>query len=221
MDNSYPRQLVPRTTRTQDNSYSGQLVPKTTRTQDNSYPRRLVPRTTRTQDNSYPRQLVPRTTRTLLFGYSITRWYNGNQLINHIAKGHNNEDLFKFSLKGTLQVNWSYTSLYPFILKIQIKFRITDRAADYYKRFIKQSTNIYTNICIYIYIYIHVWFYHSLFIMHKLTTSQFSRVMIINARNHIITLSRTYVYSKYMVPTEMNSPRNIYNVNSDTHHYVK
>ena len=50
----YPRQLVPRTTRTQDNSYPGQLVPKTTRTQDNSYPRQLVPRTARTQDNSYP-----------------------------------------------------------------------------------------------------------------------------------------------------------------------
>ena len=72
MDNSYPRPLVPRGTRTQGNSYPGQLVPKTTRTQDNSYPRRLVPRTTPTQDNSYPRQLVPRTTRTLPFGYYIT-----------------------------------------------------------------------------------------------------------------------------------------------------
>ena len=28
LNNSYPRQLVPRTTRTQDNSYPGQLVPK-------------------------------------------------------------------------------------------------------------------------------------------------------------------------------------------------
>ena len=45
MDNSYPRQLIPRTIRTQDNSYPGQLVPKTTRTQDNSYPRQLVPKT--------------------------------------------------------------------------------------------------------------------------------------------------------------------------------
>ena len=43
LDNSYPRQLVPRTTRTQDNSYPGQLVPKTTRTQDNSCPGQLVP----------------------------------------------------------------------------------------------------------------------------------------------------------------------------------
>ena len=59
MDNSYPRQLVPRTTRTQDNSYPGQLVPKTTRTQDDSYPRQVVPKTTRTQDSSYPGQLVP------------------------------------------------------------------------------------------------------------------------------------------------------------------
>ena len=56
MVNSYPRHLVPKTTRTQNNSYPRQLVPKTTRTQDNSYP----PRATRTQDNSYPRQFVPR-----------------------------------------------------------------------------------------------------------------------------------------------------------------
>ena len=33
LDNSYPGQLVPKTTRTQDNSYTGQLVPKTIRTQ--------------------------------------------------------------------------------------------------------------------------------------------------------------------------------------------
>ena len=39
------------------NSYPRQLVPRTTRTQDNSLPRQLVPRTTRTQDNSYPGQL--------------------------------------------------------------------------------------------------------------------------------------------------------------------
>ena len=38
LDNSYPRQLVPRTTRTQDNSYPRQLVPRTTRNPDNSYP---------------------------------------------------------------------------------------------------------------------------------------------------------------------------------------
>ena len=36
LDNSYPRQLVPRTTRTEDNSYPSQLVPRTTRTKDNS-----------------------------------------------------------------------------------------------------------------------------------------------------------------------------------------
>ena len=53
LDNSYPRQLVPRTTRTQDNSYPGQLVPKTTRTQDNSYTRQLVPKTTRTSCLGY------------------------------------------------------------------------------------------------------------------------------------------------------------------------
>ena len=64
MDNSYPRQLVPKTTRTQDNSYPRQLVLRTTRTQDNSYPRRLVPKTTRTQYDSYPGRLVPKTTRT-------------------------------------------------------------------------------------------------------------------------------------------------------------
>ena len=79
MDNSYPRQLVPRTTRTQDNSYPGLLAPKTARTQDNSYPRQLVPRTTRTQQ----------------FGYYNIREANRNRVINHIAKGHNNEELFK------------------------------------------------------------------------------------------------------------------------------
>ena len=36
LNNSYPRQLVPKIIRTQDNSNTGQLVPKTTRTQDNS-----------------------------------------------------------------------------------------------------------------------------------------------------------------------------------------
>ena len=59
LDNSYPRQLVPKTTRTQDNSYPRQLVPKKTRTQDNSYPWQFVLKPTRTQDNLYPRQLVP------------------------------------------------------------------------------------------------------------------------------------------------------------------
>ena len=54
LDNSYPRQLVPKKTRTQGNSYPRQLVPRTTRTQDNSYPGQLVPTTTRTQDNTYP-----------------------------------------------------------------------------------------------------------------------------------------------------------------------
>ena len=93
------------TTRSQDNSYPGQLVPKTTRTQDNSYPGQLVPKTTRTQDNSYPRQLVPKTTRTQDNSYStVTREDNGNQLIIHIAKGHNNEDFFKFNFKGIVQV---------------------------------------------------------------------------------------------------------------------
>ena len=64
----------------------GQLVPKTTRTQDNSNPIQLVPgqlvsKTTGTQDNSYP-------------GQRVLCWEdNGNQLINHIAKDHNNEDL--------------------------------------------------------------------------------------------------------------------------------
>ena len=76
LDNSYPRQIVPRTIvpkrpRTQVNSYPEQLAQKGTRTQDNSYPvnsytGHLVPRTTRTQairtqDNSYSRQLVPKT----------------------------------------------------------------------------------------------------------------------------------------------------------------
>ena len=64
LDNSYPRQLVPRTIRTQDDSYPGQLVPKSTRAQVNSYPRQLVPGTTRTQDNSYLGHRVPRPTRT-------------------------------------------------------------------------------------------------------------------------------------------------------------
>ena len=64
MDNSYPRQLVPKSTRAQDNSYPRQLIPRITRAQDNSYPRRRVPKTThtkttRTKDNSYPRRLVP------------------------------------------------------------------------------------------------------------------------------------------------------------------
>ena len=46
------------------------------------------------------------------------------------------------------------------------------------------------------YIYIHVWCYHTLLSMHQITTSQFSRVMIINAPNHVMTLSRNYVYSE-------------------------
>ena len=85
MVNSYPRHLVPKTTRTQDNSYPRHLVPKTTRTQDNSHPRQLVPKTTRTQDNSYPgqlvpsqgdsyqRQLIPKTTRTQTQGNSCSK----------------------------------------------------------------------------------------------------------------------------------------------------
>ena len=48
---------------TQDNSYPRPLVPKSTRKQDNSYPRQLVPRTTRTQDNSYPGHFVPKSSR--------------------------------------------------------------------------------------------------------------------------------------------------------------
>ena len=69
LDNSYPSQLAPRTTRIQDNSYPGQLVPRqlvprTTSTQVNSYPGHLVPRPTRTHDNSYPGQLVLQTTHT-------------------------------------------------------------------------------------------------------------------------------------------------------------
>ena len=43
LDIYYPRQLVPRTSRTQDNSSPRQLMPKTTRTQDNPYPRQTVP----------------------------------------------------------------------------------------------------------------------------------------------------------------------------------
>ena len=66
MDNSYTRQLVTKTNRTQDNSYSRQLLPKTTGTQDNSYPGHLVPKTTRTQTqgNSCSKRLEPKTTRT-------------------------------------------------------------------------------------------------------------------------------------------------------------
>ena len=74
LDNSYPRQIVPRTIvpkrpRTQVNSYPEQLAQKGTRTQDNSYPSQLVHRPPCAQDNSYsgnsyPRQLVLMTTRT-------------------------------------------------------------------------------------------------------------------------------------------------------------
>ena len=60
-NNSYTRELVPRTTRTKVNSYTGQLVPKSTRTQLTSCPGQLVLRVIRTQDNSYSRQLVPKT----------------------------------------------------------------------------------------------------------------------------------------------------------------
>ena len=82
-DNSYPGQLVPKTTRTHDNLCPRQLVLRTTRTQDNSYPRRLEPRRTRTQGNSYPRQLVPRTTRTLPLGYYITSiFYSHSRIIS-------------------------------------------------------------------------------------------------------------------------------------------
>ena len=72
-----------------------------------------------------------------------------------------------------------------------MEFQIADRAADYYKIFIKQSTNIY------IYIYKHVWFYHS-------------RVMIIHARNHVITLSRNCVYSQIQGALSSSVLRNAY-----------
>ena len=49
-----------------------------------------------------------------------------------------------------------------------------------------------------------------------LRQAKFSGVMISNARNHVIT----YI-PIYMVPTRVNSTRNIYNVDSDTHHSVK
>ena len=79
LDNSYPSQLAPRTTRIQDNSYPGQLVPRqlvprTTSTQVNSYPGHLVPRplvpmTIRIQDNSYSRQPIPKTVPTQGMSY--------------------------------------------------------------------------------------------------------------------------------------------------------
>ena len=47
-----PRQIIPKTTRTQGNSHSGQPLPKTTRTQ--YHLGRHVPKTTRTQQMSYP-----------------------------------------------------------------------------------------------------------------------------------------------------------------------
>ena len=87
LDNSYPKQLVPRTTRTQDNSYPGQLVPKTTRTQDNSYPGQLVPKTTRAQDNSYPGQLVPKTTRTHVVWYDM-KGCDISYIISYIISYH-------------------------------------------------------------------------------------------------------------------------------------
>ena len=63
MENSYPRQCVPRATHTQNNSCTGLPVPKTNCTQDSSYAGQLVPKTTRTktpltQDQYHPRQLV-------------------------------------------------------------------------------------------------------------------------------------------------------------------
>ena len=48
LDNSYPWQLMLKTTRNQENSNSRQLTLRTTRTQKNSYLRKLVPRATRT-----------------------------------------------------------------------------------------------------------------------------------------------------------------------------
>ena len=86
MDNSYPRQLVPKTIRTQDNSYPRRLIPKTTRTQDNSYPRRLVPRTTRTQDDSYPSKFVPRTSCMVLF--NITCNFTVGQIKTSFKSSH-------------------------------------------------------------------------------------------------------------------------------------
>ena len=76
--NSYPSQLVTKSTRTQN------IVPESTRTQVNSYPKyctqvnsypsqlvpkilypsQLVPKSTRSQVNSYTGQLVPQSTRT-------------------------------------------------------------------------------------------------------------------------------------------------------------
>ena len=52
LDNLFPGQIIPRTTRMQDNSHMGDLVPRTVCTQDNSNPQQLVPRSTRSQDNS-------------------------------------------------------------------------------------------------------------------------------------------------------------------------
>ena len=92
MVNSYPRHLVPKTTRTQDISYPRQLVPKTTRTQDDSYPRQTrtqdnsyPPRATRIQDNSYPRQLVPRPRAT-----RALRDSNPRQIVPRISLYRNN-----------------------------------------------------------------------------------------------------------------------------------
>ena len=69
MDNSYPRRLVPKTTRTHDDSYPRHLVPKTTRTQAG----RLATNTTRTQDNSYPDpgQFLLKEPRTCVFSLPI------------------------------------------------------------------------------------------------------------------------------------------------------
>ena len=49
LGNVYPRQILPRTIRTQGNSYIRQLEPKTTHIQDNSHPWQLVLKRTRTQ----------------------------------------------------------------------------------------------------------------------------------------------------------------------------
>ena len=84
LDNSYQRQLVPRTARTQDNSYPVQLVPKSTRTQAKSYRGHLVPRTTRTQNNSYLGQFLHRACRIQDNWYTATFGNSHRPNHNHI-----------------------------------------------------------------------------------------------------------------------------------------
>ena len=116
-----------------DNSYSRQLVPKTTRTQNNSYPRQLVSRTSRTQDNTCPKQLVPNTARTVTHNEVVsdrghvvsktTRIQRCSLLASANAKPHTLTHAYLFLLLSTLMMMVLHDkNIYSLSRIVDIKF---------------------------------------------------------------------------------------------------